>query len=93
MQNNTEDPQLGELASSALSEQLRANGIEAETFELDARLDVPAEGGLQLQVLCSGRVDHLLKARVQVKAHGAPPHRLIPSMMAKAARDLAVDCR
>ena len=93
VQNNTGDPELTALASDALSFELSANGIETAVFELDARLEAAPEGGLKLHILCSTRSDHVLKASVEVKGHGAPAHRLIPSMMSKAARDLAADCR
>ncbi len=91
--NHTGDPELAALASATLAEQLKANGVRLETVELDARLDPTAEGGLRIQILCTSRGDHLLKASVEVKGHGAAPQRLIPSLMARAARELAVDCR
>ena len=81
-----------QLASAALGQQLKANRIQTNLFDLDARLE-ESEGGLQIQILCSSRADHLLKAHVQVKGHGPPHRRLIESMMAQAAKELAVDCR
>ena len=91
--NNTGDPRLTAQASTALDEQLKANSLEATAFELDARLDPTPEGGLRIQILCSSRRDHLLKAQVEVKGHGAPPQRLISPMIIRAVRELAVDCR
>lgn len=93
VQNNTGDPELTEAASTSLSEQLRANGVDPAQFELVARLDVADEGGLQLQILCSSREDHLLKAQVRITARGGKSRRQLQSLVAKAARDLAVDCR
>jgi len=93
VQNNTGDDELTALASDALAEQLKANGIAAEDFELKARLEELAGGGLEIQILCSGRADHLLKARVQVKARGASPRKLLRPLMGEAARNLAADCR
>jgi hypothetical protein len=93
VQNTTGEPELTAFASQTLSEQLSLAGIEASLFELDARLEAPPEGGLVVMVLCTAKSDHLLRAQVSVKAHGAASRKLIPSMMSKAARDLAVDCR
>jgi hypothetical protein len=89
IQNNTSDRALTELAWVALKE----SGIDATDFELDTRIDALPEGGLQVQILCSTRADHILKSSVEVKGHGAPAERLIGSVVTKAARDLAVDCR
>ncbi len=93
VQNHTGDPELTAQASAVLEEQLRANGVDLHAFDLDARLDPTPEGGLRIQILCSTRGDHLLKASVDVKGHGAPPQRLIPSLVTRAARELAADCR
>lgn len=92
VQNATGDDALTALAEAALSEQLALNGIDPASFELVAKLE-PSGDGLQLQILCSTRTDHLLKSHVQVKAHGGSKQKLVTSMMAKAARDLSADCR
>lgn len=92
-QNETGDPELEALALSALPEQLKANGIDPTEFALDVRLDEPEEGALRIQILCSTRADHLLKARALVTGRGTRPRRLIASMISRAASDLAPDCR
>ena len=92
VQNTTGDDALTALAEAALDEQLTLNGIDPASFELVAKLE-PSGDGLQLQILCSTRTDHLLKSHVQVKAHGGSRQKLVTSMMAKAARDLSADCR
>ena len=89
----SEDPELAALASTVLTEQLKLNGVKTTSVDLDARLESLPGGALQIQIVCSRRVGHQLLARVLVKGHGTAPRRVIASMMAEAARDLAVDCR
>lgn len=91
VQNATGDEDLTAIAEDALRTELSRNGIDPAAFELVARLE-PDGDGLQVTILCSTRSDHLLKSHVNVKAHG-PRKKLVPSMMAKAARDLSADCR
>ena len=70
--------------------------MDVELFDLSAKLAPLEDGGLQIQILCSGREDHLLKAHVQVKGRGNKTGisgKLVRALVAQAARDLAVDCR
>ncbi len=93
VQNNTGDAELSAYAAEALAEQLKARGLALSAFELVTRLEALDDGGLEVQILCSGKVDHLLKGRVKVKGRGASHRKLLRSMMGEAVRDLAADCR
>ncbi len=79
-------------AAAVLHAQLQRLGVD-DRFDYEAKVQRLDDAGLSVRVVCSGKTDHLLKAQVQVKAHGAPPSKLLTSMMAKAAKDLATDCR
>jgi len=88
-----DDAELEGLAAAALHQQLLRDGFDVRAFDFETKVLAVAEGGLEVRVVCSGRVDHLLKAQVKVTGRGAAARKLLPSMMAKAAKDLATDCR